>query len=112
MRTRTKLTEIPAREFWPAYMRREDLAAYLRCVPSSIDKLRMAGKLPPGKKLGRTVLWSKDEIDKWIAQELADAPRLKGPTVKVELRQREAVKERVRVGSSASARGSSTTTTP
>jgi predicted DNA-binding transcriptional regulator AlpA len=76
MAFRTKVTELPTREVWPPYMRREDLAAYLRCAVSGIDKLRFAGKLPPPKKVGRLVLWSKVAVDAWLLQS-EDGPRAK-----------------------------------
>ena len=65
---RTRVADRPTREIWPPNLRRDDLAAYLRCAVSGIDKLRTAGKLPPAKKVGRVLLWPKSVVDAWLLQ--------------------------------------------
>jgi predicted DNA-binding transcriptional regulator AlpA len=50
-----------------------DAAALCNCSRSHWHAMRAAGKLPPSIKLGRKVLWRREEIESWIAAGCPDA---------------------------------------
>lgn len=46
----------------------EDAAAYLGLATQTLAKLRLSGDSPPYFKVGRRVLYERDELDAWLAQ--------------------------------------------
>jgi hypothetical protein len=45
----------------------EDAAAYLGLAPQTLAKLRWSGDSPPYFKVGRRVLYEREELDSWLA---------------------------------------------
>jgi excisionase family DNA binding protein len=46
----------------------EDAAEYLGLAPQTLAKLRWSGDSPPYFKVGRRVLYEREELDAWLAQ--------------------------------------------
>jgi excisionase family DNA binding protein len=46
----------------------EDAAKYLGLAPQTLAKLRWSGDSPPYFKVGRRVLYERDELDAWLEQ--------------------------------------------
>ena len=57
----------------PLGFRRKSLASYLGISPAGVDKLVSRGELPRPVKLGRTPIWPRATIDKFIAEKTAAA---------------------------------------
>lgn len=49
-----------------SYMRTDEAARYLCVSKSLLDKLRVGGDGPPYSKIGRAVLYSRIELDRWL----------------------------------------------
>lgn len=64
------------RERWQEFLTTEDLAGKLRKPVGTIRNWRMRGYGPRGFKVGNTVLYRREVVDEWIAeQEQAEAER-------------------------------------
>ena len=46
----------------------EDAAEYLGLATQTLAKMRWSGDSPPFFKVGRRVLYERDELDAWLAQ--------------------------------------------
>lgn len=51
----------------PSVMNVEEVADYLRVAPATIYRLAQQGKIP-GAKVGRSWRFSKEMIDRWLAE--------------------------------------------
>lgn len=49
------------------HMRTAEAAAYCRCAAATLEKKRVAGTGPKYIKLGRLVVYDKNDLDTWIA---------------------------------------------
>ncbi|WP_083472998.1 helix-turn-helix domain-containing protein [Frankia sp. R43] len=64
------------RERWQEFLTTEDLALKLRRPVGTIRNWRLRGYGPCGFKVGNTVLYRREAVDDWIAeQEKAEANR-------------------------------------
>lgn len=52
----------------PPVMNVEEMAGYLRVAPATIYRLAQQGKIP-GAKVGRSWRFSRDTIDRWLADQ-------------------------------------------
>jgi excisionase family DNA binding protein len=59
---------IQAQSVVPSVMNVEEVADYLRVAPATIYRLAQQGKIP-GAKVGRSWRFSKDMIDRWLAEQ-------------------------------------------
>ena len=57
---------------WPAMMKRSLAALYCGLSGPEFDSEILAGRLPRPRQLGASELWSRAEIDTWLAQLAAD----------------------------------------
>lgn len=51
----------------PDTLRRSDLALLLGVSVRTIDRGAMTGRIPPGARVGRSVIWRRADIDRWLA---------------------------------------------
>jgi excisionase family DNA binding protein len=65
---------------WPGWMKKETIAAYCDIQPGYVDQLVKRGELPPPRKCGEAMLWSRAAVDAWLAGEVAsDASSIPDP---------------------------------
>lgn len=57
---------------WPGMMKRGTAAEYLDMSIPSFEKEVAAGRLPPGVKLGGTLHWRRETLDKALARIAGD----------------------------------------
>lgn len=57
----------PSQSLPPATLTRAELARELRTTTKTVDRWTQAGKLPAPAKIGRRVLYQRDEIVRWVA---------------------------------------------
>lgn len=67
------MAEIPSKPPEPLLMSDREAAALCSLSRATWHRLRVAGKLPPPVKLGRSVRWRRDEIVAWVAAGCPDA---------------------------------------
>ena len=48
-----------------AWLTREAMAQRIGCSPRHVDRLARKGDLPPGRKFGRLIRWSRRAIEEW-----------------------------------------------
>lgn len=55
----------------PKLLRRDEVATRLNIHPTTVYTLHRYGQLP-GKRLGRELRWSSEQVDQYLARFLAD----------------------------------------
>jgi len=56
------------------YLRTAAAAEYIGVAKSTLEKLRLTGGGPIFNKLGRTVIYDRDDLDAWVASRLSALP--------------------------------------
>ena len=49
------------------YFRTDSAAEYIVCAKSTLEKKRVTGDGPPFLKVGRVVLYDRDDLDAWLS---------------------------------------------
>ena len=49
------------------FVKRKELAAMLRVGVSTFDRLKAGGKIPEPLRVGRSLRWRRDDVERWIA---------------------------------------------
>jgi helix-turn-helix protein len=57
----------------------QDAAMYLGLAPQTLAKLRWSGDSPPYFKVGRRVLYDREELDAWLNERRRKSTSDKGP---------------------------------
>lgn len=50
-------------------VRAKEIAAYVGCSPKHIRKLSERGEFPKPVKAGRLLRWSRQAVERWLAQQ-------------------------------------------
>jgi len=50
----------------PAYLRTDEAARLVRLAPNTLKNMRARGGGPPWRKLGKIVVYNRDELIAWV----------------------------------------------